>query len=218
MLPLGQANIIITGEEKEDARFVAPVSRTYINKQTGGKNYCIESMSVSSSKEQTPLTRIKGDDLLFGMKNDATLRVLVSVTDASGMDDADHIQESALPFNEVDNSHDNFLYFLNGGMSAKDMKNMWKQEEEASDGVERVKEQDGAANLDETPSSTDDESDSDEVNEQESVQMVEECQLKMLTTTAHSASDNCSFEKCAHGCPALPENNIIHTFLNAFIV
>lgn len=213
LVPLGQANIIITGEEKEDARFVAPASRTYINKQTGDKNFRIE-----SSKEPTLLARIKGDDLLFGMKSDATLRVLVSVTDASVMDDADHVQESALPFNDVDNSYDNFLYFLNGGMSARDMKNMWKQEEEASDGVEKVKEQGGAENLDETLPSSDDESDSDEVNEQESVQMVEECQLKMLTTTAHSASDDSSFEKCAHGCPALLENNIIHTFLNAFIV
>jgi hypothetical protein len=65
---LGKASIVISGDVQGESSIIVPV---VLQKKAG------------SSKESIPMTRIKGDDLLLGLKSDSTLlHVLVSVTDA----------------------------------------------------------------------------------------------------------------------------------------
>ena len=69
LIGLGKANVIIVGEENGVSSTVVPVSST-IKKVS----------SRYKSSIPIPMIKIKGDDLMFGLKSDAMLRVLVSVS------------------------------------------------------------------------------------------------------------------------------------------
>ena len=89
LITLGKAEIIITGDEKEDSYIDVPISSTI--KKVGVSN----PIKKSSSKDHIPMVRVKGDDLQFGLKGDSILRVLVSVTDVQEQDVINDIQEDA---------------------------------------------------------------------------------------------------------------------------
>lgn len=67
LINLGKADVIIVGEENGVSSMVVPVSRS------------VKKVS-RRSKSSIPMMKIRGDDLKFGLKSDAMLRVLVSVS------------------------------------------------------------------------------------------------------------------------------------------
>ncbi len=72
LIALGKASVIVNGEEKGMSSTNIPIMTTYQKKskiKVGRK-----------SNKGTPMMRIKGDNIKFGLKSDAMLRVLVSVT------------------------------------------------------------------------------------------------------------------------------------------
>ena len=73
LITLGKASVIVNGEENGISSTNIPIMTTYQKKskiKVGRK-----------SNKGTPIMRIKGDNIKFGLKGDAMLRVLVSVTD-----------------------------------------------------------------------------------------------------------------------------------------
>ena len=118
LIPMGKAEIIITGNEKGDSYIDVPISSTI--KKAGVSN-----PMKKSSKNHIPMVRVKGDDLQFGLKGDSILRVIVSVTDAQEQDVINHVQEDAYvhqdteevttddtTFDEPDDNYGSFLEFL----------------------------------------------------------------------------------------------------------
>ncbi|KAL7450289.1 hypothetical protein ACHAWC_002234, partial [Mediolabrus comicus] len=70
LIPLGKASVIVNGEEKGVSSTNIPIITTYQKKSK---------IKVGRSNKGTPMMRIKGDNIKFGLKSDAMLRVLVSV-------------------------------------------------------------------------------------------------------------------------------------------
>ena len=89
LITLGKAEIIITGDEKEDSYIDVPISSTI--KKIGMSS----PIKKSSSKDHIPMVTVKGDVLQFGLKGDSILRVLVSVTDVQEKDVIKDVQEDA---------------------------------------------------------------------------------------------------------------------------
>ncbi len=71
LVPLGEASIIITGEETGESSMMIPIRRTY--KRVKGR----KSLRKKSSPHM--MMKIKGDEMVFGLQDDAMVRVLVSV-------------------------------------------------------------------------------------------------------------------------------------------
>ena len=148
MISLGKANVIISGEKGESSILV-PITSTI--KKTGMSSPLRRSPQRRSSdgsmtKDSIPMINIKGDSIQFGLKDDAILRVLVSVADKK--DDVDHVQEDTLPVTvsqevmdeeskpydldecEVNNvsvkpleeNYEKFLGFLKGSVNADSIK------------------------------------------------------------------------------------------------
>jgi hypothetical protein len=72
LLSLGKANLVITGEER-GASSVAPITINYRNSKV--KNM----KKILKGSKSIPMVRMQGDNIQFGLKSDAMLRVLVSV-------------------------------------------------------------------------------------------------------------------------------------------
>ena len=91
------------------------------------------------TKDSIPMINIKGDSIQFGLKDDAILRVLVSVADKK--DDVDDVQEDKLPvkvseevtdldecevnnvsFKPLEENYEKFLGFLKGSVNADAIK------------------------------------------------------------------------------------------------
>lgn len=73
MLSLGKANLVITGEERGQSTIVIPIS-------LHSQNSKIKDMKkLLKGSKSTPMARIEGDNIKFGLKSDAMLRVSVSV-------------------------------------------------------------------------------------------------------------------------------------------
>jgi hypothetical protein len=76
---LGKANLVINGTEKSDSTINIPIVSTY--EKFKAKKNSVKKVK-GNKKSYTPMMmRIKGDSLQFGLKNDATLQVMVSVDD-----------------------------------------------------------------------------------------------------------------------------------------
>ena len=140
MISIGKANVIISGEKGESSILV-PITSTI--KKTGMSSPLRRSPKRRSSdgsmtKDSIPMINIKGDSIQFGLKDDAILRVLVSVADKK--DDVD-VQEDKLPVKvseevtdldecEVNNvsvkpleeNYEKFLGFLKGSVNADSIK------------------------------------------------------------------------------------------------
>jgi hypothetical protein len=72
LLTLGTANLVLTGDERGSSS-IAPISMNYRNSKVKNmKRFLKGSKSI-------PMARIQGDNIQFGFKSDAMLRVLVSV-------------------------------------------------------------------------------------------------------------------------------------------
>ncbi len=81
LINLGKASLYISGEEKGDATIDVPIFAS----TKDGKSIAMKKNSVKkvkgNKKSKTPMMRIKGDSLQFGLKSDAMIRILVSVAD-----------------------------------------------------------------------------------------------------------------------------------------
>lgn len=73
MLSLGKANLVITGEERGLSTIVIPISHHRQNSKV--KNM----KKLLKGSKSIPMARIEGDNVQFGLKNDAMLRVSVNV-------------------------------------------------------------------------------------------------------------------------------------------
>ncbi len=82
LINLGKTSLFISGEEKGDATINIPIfSTTKDEKKSNAKKSSVKKVKGSKKKSMTPMMRIKGDSLQFGLKSDAMLRILVSVAD-----------------------------------------------------------------------------------------------------------------------------------------
>lgn len=79
LINLGKASLFISGEEKGDATITIPISSSTPEKSDAKKS-SVKKVK-GSKKSSTPMMRIKGDNLQFGLKSNAMLRILVSVAD-----------------------------------------------------------------------------------------------------------------------------------------
>ncbi|KAL7437425.1 hypothetical protein ACHAXM_005648 [Skeletonema potamos] len=79
LINLGRASLFISGEEKGDATINIPIFSSTHDKSNAKKS-SVKTVK-GSKKSSTPMMRIKGDSLQFGLKNDAMLRILVRVAD-----------------------------------------------------------------------------------------------------------------------------------------
>lgn len=75
MLSLGKANLVITGEERGISTTVVPIYIDHGQQKSKVKNM----KKLLKGKKSSPMVRIQGDNVQFGLENDAMLRVLVSV-------------------------------------------------------------------------------------------------------------------------------------------
>jgi hypothetical protein len=100
LIKLGQANLLISGEERGDSTINIPVvSSTY--EKTRTRKSSVKKVK-GNKKSTTQFLRIKGDNLQFGLKSEAAIRVLVSVC---GVDDISNEEKEST--NEFDNKvHD----------------------------------------------------------------------------------------------------------------
>lgn len=73
MLSLGKANLVITGEERGLSTIVIPISHHRQNSKVKNMKRLLK------GGRSTPMARIEGDNVQFGLKSDAMLRVFVSV-------------------------------------------------------------------------------------------------------------------------------------------
>ncbi len=77
LVSLGKANLIITGEERGGSS-VVPITIAYPKSKGKMKKF---RKGNSSNQSSVPMMRIKGDNVQFGLKSDAMLRVFVTVRD-----------------------------------------------------------------------------------------------------------------------------------------
>eukprot|EP00985_Skeletonema_marinoi_P015657 scaffold8143_cov142-Skeletonema_marinoi.AAC.8 len=80
LINLGKASLFISGEERGDATINIPIFSSTHEDKSNAKKSSVKKVK-GSKKSSTPMMRIKGDSLQFGLKSDAMLRILVSVTD-----------------------------------------------------------------------------------------------------------------------------------------
>ena len=80
LINLGKASLFISGEERGDATINVPIFSSSKGKKSNAKKSNVKKVK-GSKKSSTPMMRIKGDSLQFGLKSDAMLRILVSVAD-----------------------------------------------------------------------------------------------------------------------------------------
>lgn len=85
LIGLGEANVIIVGEEKGVSSMIVPVSST-IKKV------------ASRHKSSIPMVKIKGDAFKFGLEKDAMLRVLVSVSEVPATEKAEAVIPKSVVF------------------------------------------------------------------------------------------------------------------------
>jgi hypothetical protein len=78
LINLGKASLFISGEEKGDATINIPIFSSSTHDKSNAKKGSVKKVK-GSKKSSTPMMRIKGDSLQFGLKSDAMLRILVSV-------------------------------------------------------------------------------------------------------------------------------------------
>lgn len=96
LIKLGKANLFISGEEKGDATINIPIfSTTKEEKSNAKKNSSVKKVK-GSKKSKTPMMRIKGDSLQFGLKSDAMLRMLVSVADRHRVDKCEEEESTSV--------------------------------------------------------------------------------------------------------------------------
>lgn len=188
---LGKASIVISGDVQGESSIIVPV---VLQKKAG------------SSKESIPMTRIKGDDLLLGLKSDSTLlHVLVSVTDA--------VKDVST---NKDLSYEHFLDYIIGAKSANDIRS--QSLDNVVPGVSFEKD-DSLDELNDTMSLSVDGSDSDKMVDEIGDDLMGEGEMQHEIEKSNVLTErSCDAKKCAHGCPALPDGNVIHEFLNAFTV
>lgn len=118
LIPMGKAEIIVTGNEKGDSYIDVPITTTI--KKVGVSN------PIKKSSDHIPMVKVKGDDLQFGLKGDSVLRVILSVTDVQEQDVINDVQEDAYvhqetedvttddtTLDELDDNYGSFLVFLN---------------------------------------------------------------------------------------------------------
>ena len=79
LIKLGKANLFISGEERGDVTINIPIFPSTRDNSSSKKN-SVKKVK-GSKKSSNPMMRIKGDNLQFGLKSYAMLRVLVSVDD-----------------------------------------------------------------------------------------------------------------------------------------
>ena len=92
LITLGTGTVLISGEEKEESNVAVPIKSTI--KKTGINS----PMKKSRSKRRIPMMRMKGDDLQFGLRDDSSLGVQVSLTKVhdDNTDITDEIQEDEI--------------------------------------------------------------------------------------------------------------------------
>jgi hypothetical protein len=101
LIKLGQANLLISGEERGDSTINIPVVSSPYEKTSRARKSYVKKVK-GNKKSATQFLRIKGDNLQFGLKSEAAIRVLVSVC---GVDDM--VNEERESTNEFDNKvHD----------------------------------------------------------------------------------------------------------------
>ena len=97
LIKLGQANLLISGEERGDSTVNIPVVSSTYEKTSRARKSSVKKVK-GNKKSTTQFLRIKGDNLQFGLKKEAAIRVLVSVCGVDNM--ANKEKEST---NEFDN-------------------------------------------------------------------------------------------------------------------
>eukprot|EP00581_Thalassiosira_minuscula_P005551 CAMPEP_0183735070 /NCGR_PEP_ID=MMETSP0737-20130205/45562_1 /TAXON_ID=385413 /ORGANISM="Thalassiosira miniscula, Strain CCMP1093" /LENGTH=1451 /DNA_ID=CAMNT_0025968719 /DNA_START=307 /DNA_END=4662 /DNA_ORIENTATION=+ len=85
LVPLGDVNLIINGEERGETSVTVPITTkvqaTKLNPLDNPLRPAIAKCTQRKSKD-TPMMKTKGDVFQFGLENDATLRILVKVHDS----------------------------------------------------------------------------------------------------------------------------------------
>lgn len=106
LIKLGQANLLISGEERGGSSINIPVVSSTYEKTSRARKGSVKKVK-GNKKSTTQFLRIKGDSLQFGLKKEAVLRVLVNVC---GVDDmANEEKEST---HEFDNkAHDESITY-----------------------------------------------------------------------------------------------------------
>jgi hypothetical protein len=92
LVSLGKANLIITGEERGGSS-VVPITIAYPKSKGKMKKF---RKGNSSNQSSVPMMRIKGDNVQFGLKSDAMLRVFVTVRDGRSASSTQKVPDNTI--------------------------------------------------------------------------------------------------------------------------